>query len=150
MNPLTGYRDHRIDTKGRVVVPLAYANKIRGESAGRLYLVPSTSAPCLQAHPATFFERMAETQVPDPILGDPVEQGRQRHFFQNAEPVELKGPGRITLPERFLAYFPGEHVRIAGFNTYLELWDPDTWDEHMAATAGPLPRPRPPAPDETR
>ena len=145
MHPLTGYRDHRIDGKDRVVIPSAFADRIRKDSGGRLFLVPSTEAPCLQAHPATFFERLSAEQVPNPIAPD---QPKQRHLFQNAEEAELKGPGRITLPKRYLAYFPAGVVRVAGLNTYLELWDPETWEEHMAQTAGPLPMPRPRAASE--
>ncbi|MHC5011954.1 MAG: division/cell wall cluster transcriptional repressor MraZ [Planctomycetota bacterium] len=143
MNPLTGYRDHRIDPKDRVVIPARFADRIRAKSQGRLFLVPSLHTPCLQAHPADFFFSLAKDEVPDPIA---VDEPQRRNFFQRAEEVELKGPGRITLPKRFLPYFPVRVVRVAGFNRYLELWDPDTWDEEMAKTAGPLPLPKPRGP----
>ncbi len=134
MQPLTGFRDHRIDAKQRVVIPAAYANRIRSASGGRLYLVPSTGAPCLEAHPAQVFEELAGDQVPNPFESD---QKKRRHFFQNAELTELKGPGRITLPKRFLSYFPAGVVRVAGFNTYLELWDPEAWERDMASAGAP-------------
>lgn len=145
MAPLTGYRDHRIDGKDRVVVPAGFAHRIQAESDGRLYLVPSTDAPCLEAYPARVYKAMAEAQVPNRFEGS---QDRRRLFFQNAEEVELKGPGRITLPQRFLVYFPERAVRVAGMNTYLELWDPKAWEERMAAQVGVLPAPRPAAPGD--
>ena len=128
MSPFTGHRDHRIDKKDRVVIPAAFAHRIQGDSDGRLFLVPSNDAPCLEAYPARIYEAMAADQVPNRFEG---RQDLRRLFFQNAEEVELKGPGRITLPKRVLPYFPHESVRIAGMNTYLELWDPATWDERM-------------------
>ena len=128
MGPLTGYRDHRIDGKDRVVIPAAYAHRIQAESDGRLYLVPGTDAPCLEAYPARVYETMATSQVPNRFEGS---QDGRRLFFQNAEEVELKGPGRITLPKRFLAFFPSGSVRVAGMNTYLELWDPQAWEDRM-------------------
>jgi MraZ protein len=143
MHPFTGYRDHRIDPKDRVVVPAGFADAIRSKSEGRLYLVPSGASPCLEAYPARVYEALASEQVPNRFEGD---QTRRRVFFHLAEPVELKGPGRITLPKRFLAYFPAGVVRVAGMNTYLELWDPDTWEEQVASEAGSLPLPRPRAP----
>ncbi len=129
MAPLTGHRDHRIDNKDRVVIPAQFAHRIQAESEGRLYLVPSTEAPCVEAYPARVFEAMAGAQVPNRFEGS---QDLRRLFFQNAEEVELKGPARITLPKRFLSYFPAGTVRVAGMNTYLELWDPQAWEERMA------------------
>ena len=143
MSPLTGYRDHRIDGKDRVVIPAAFAHRIQAESDGRLYLVPGTDAPCLEAYPARVYEAMAADQIPNRFEG---RQDLRRLFFQNAEEVELKGPGRITLPKRFLPHFPDGRVRVAGMNTYLELWDPKAWEQRMA-TALAFVSP-PPAPDE--
>ncbi len=134
MTPLTGYRDHRIDGKDRLVVPATFAHRIQAESEGRLYLVPSVDAPCLEAYPAHVYEALASSQVPNRFEGS---QDQRRLFFQNAEEVELKGPGRITLPKRFLAHFPSGQVRIAGMNTYLELWDPPAWEERLAAALRP-------------
>ena len=129
MDPLTGYKDHRLDAKNRVVVPVAFAHRIRAESEGRLYLVPSASARCLEAYPAEVFHARAAAHVPDRFAGDPM---AHRLFYQLAEPVELRGPGRITLPDRFLTYFPERVVRVAGMHSYLELWDPATWEAAMA------------------
>ena len=137
VSPFTGHRDHRIDGKDRVVIPASFAHRIQGDSDGRLFLVPSNDAPCLEAYPARVYEAMATAQIPNRFEG---RQDLKRLFFQNAEEVELKGPGRITLPKRFLAYFPDERVRVAGMNTYLELWDPKAWDERMAdALEQPMP-----------
>ena len=92
----------------------------------------------MEAYPAREYERKAAEHVPDRFAGD---QTQSRLFFHLAARVELKGPGRITLPKRFLAYFPGGTVRVAGMNTYLELWDPKAWEEHVAELSGPFPLP---------
>ena len=136
MDPLTGYKDHGLDAKHRVVVPAPFAHRIRAESDGRLYLVPSPTAQCVEAYPAAVYEAMAAGNVPDRFAGDPM---AHRLFFHLAERVELRGPGRITLPERFLTYFPKGEVRIAGMNTYLELWDPGTWERAMADASASFP-----------
>jgi len=141
MSPLTGYRDHRIDGKDRVVIPASFAHRIQAESDGRLYLVPGTDAPCIEAYPARVYESMAASQIPNRFEG---RQDLRRLFFQNAEEVELKGPGRITLPKRFLDRFRDRIVRVAGMNTYLELWDPKAWEERMATAFSSLS----PSPDE--
>lgn len=138
MIPFLGMFDHRLDAKDRVVIPAPIAQAIQAESAGRLYLVPSAVRPMVEAYPERKFLEMAEREVPDRFEGD---QNERRLFFHLAAGVALKGPGRITLPKRLLPYFPKKRVRIAGMNDYLELWDPATWETHVArkGTAFPLP-----------
>jgi MraZ protein len=130
MRPFTGHRDHRIDGKDRVVVPATYAEVIAKHSEGLLYLVPAEDRLCVEAYPARVYDEMA--QAVSPSRFQPADLDRQRRFFERAEEARLKGPGRITLPKRFLArYFPKGVVRIAGNNTYLELWDPERWEQHV-------------------
>lgn len=126
----TGHRDHRLDPKDRVVIPSAFAAVIQSEGEGCLYVVPSGELPCLEAYPGTVYRQMAEGQVPNRFEGS---QQSNRLFFQAAERLELKGPGRITLPKKFLKYFPAGEVRIAGMNTYLELWHPAWWDDKVGS-----------------
>ena len=124
----TGYRDHRLDGKDRIVVPSAYATAIAAQGEGALYVVPSSEGKFLEAYPADVYRAMAAEQVPSRFQAG---QGRKRAFFHTAERLELNGPGRITLPEKFLAFFPKRVVRVCGMNTYLELWDPELWDDSV-------------------
>ena len=132
----TGHRDHRIDGKDRIVVPAGYAEAIRTQGEGTLFLVPDATRRFLEAYPADVFKQMALGQVPSRFEGD---QQQRRAFFQHAEEAPLKGPGRITLPKRFLAFFPHGLVRVCGMNTYLELWDPELWQRTDAESTGPKP-----------
>ena len=122
------------------MIPSAFAAVIQAESQGCLFVVPGSELPCLEAYPATVFEEMAKGQVPNRFEGSGSQQDR-RLFFQSAERLELKGPGRITLPKKFLEYFPDRVVRIAGMNTYLELWHPKWWDEKVGNAIQPVPPP---------
>ncbi len=145
MRPFTGHRDHRIDGKDRVVIPAAFADAIQKHSEGWLYLVPADDRHCLEAYPAAVYDEMAKDLVPNRFQGDPTPK---RRFFERAESVQLKGPGRISLPKRFLAkFFPQGVVRIAGINTYLELWDPERWEQHVG-DGDPVEAPEAPADDE--
>ena len=123
-----------MDAKDRVVIPAPMANVIQAESGGKLYLVPADGLPCLEAYPARKFEAMAKDHAPDRFQGD---QHKRRMFFHLAEEVEIKGPGRITIPvkEWISTYFPNGVVRVAGMADYLELWDPERHDEVL--TQGP-------------
>ena len=129
----TGHRDHKIDGKDRIVVPTTYARDIAAQGESTVYLVPGGDGRFLEAYPADVFKAMAGAHVPSRFDGD---QAKNRAFFQTAEKVELKGPGRITLPKRFLGFFPQGVVRVSGMNTYLELWDPDLWEKRVGRIAG--------------
>ena len=85
------------------------------------------TATFLEAYPQKVFESMAANLVPNRFERGG-ERDDKRVFFQSAERLELKGPGRITLPKKFAAFFPEGVVRVAGMNTYLELWDPSRWE----------------------
>jgi len=125
----TGIRDRKIDNKDRIVIPSPIANVIQAESQGRLYLVPSGEMKCLEAYPARKFEQMAAEHAPDRFKGG---QQARRVFFQSAEVVEIKGPGRISIPKRWIEkYFRGGEVRVAGMADYLELWDPGEWERSV-------------------
>jgi DNA-binding transcriptional regulator/RsmH inhibitor MraZ len=140
MRPFAGYRDHGIDAKHRVVIPAPIAEAIRTESEGRLVLVPHPTDPCVEAYPAKAYDQKSRAHEPDRFQGDGLSH---RLFFHFAEEVELKGPGRITLPAKFLPLFPKGVVRVCGMHSYLELWDPETWERevgsklHLRPRAGP-------------
>ena len=135
----TGHKDQSLDGKDRVVIPAQFRAVIEAQHDGCVYVVPDETATFLEAYPQKVFESMAQTLVPNRF-----ERGGQRDdkrvFFQSAERLELKGPGRITLPKKFAAFFPDGVVRVAGMNTYLELWDPARWEamrqQAVARTAG--------------
>lgn len=124
----TGHRDHKIDGKDRIVVPAGYASAIASQGGGVLFLVPGADGPYLEAYPGDVFAHMANGLVPNRFDGD---LPRKRAFFQTAERAELNGPGRIAIPKRFMDLFPHRDVRVCGMNTYLELWDPRSWDRSV-------------------
>lgn len=129
----TGHKDQSLDAKDRVVIPANYRAVVEAEHQGCLYVVPDETESFLEAYPQRIFEAMASQLVPNRFERGG-ERDDKRVFFQSAERLELKGPGRITLPKKFATYFPDGVVRVAGMNTYLELWDPARW-EAMRASA---------------
>ncbi len=132
----TGHKDQSLDAKDRVVIPANYRAVIEAEHAGCVYVVPDETETFLEAYPQKVFEGMAASLVPNRFERGG-ERDDKRVFFQSAERLELRGPGRITLPKKFAEYFPDGVVRVAGMNTYLELWDPQRWEAmRQQAVAG--------------
>jgi DNA-binding transcriptional regulator/RsmH inhibitor MraZ len=132
----TGWKDHKIDGKDRIVVPQAHVAELEAHGQNTLVLIPAVDQPFVEAYPADVFAEMSETQVPNRFEGD---QNLRRAFFHAVEKVVLKGPGRITLPKRFLAYFPKGQVRVCGTKKYLELWDPELWERVVGSRLGGTP-----------
>lgn len=128
MYHFSGNRVHKLDDKGRVVIPTRYVDAIRQHGRGTLYIVPSQEGSFLEAYPADVWDGMADEQMPSRFKTG---QGGKRSFFHLTEEAEITGPGRVTLPEKFLRYFPTGEVRICGMNTYLELWDPALWEQQV-------------------
>ncbi len=129
----TGWKDHRIDGKDRIVVPTGYAADLEAHGQNTLFLIPGKDLPILEAYPADVFAEMSEKQVPSRFDGD---QTDRRTFFHAGEKAVLKGPGRIAIPKRFLGYFPKGVVRVCGMKTYLELWDPELWEQTVGSRLG--------------
>lgn len=123
-----GTYDRKLDGKDRVVIPASMVATIQSESGGRLYLVPSADRTFLEAYPALKFEAMAKQHAPDRFTRSP---DSTRQFFPSAREVDIKGPGRITIPEKdwIKHYFPAGVVRVAGMADYLELWDPKRFED---------------------
>lgn len=131
--PFVGNFDRRLDDKLRVVIPARWAERVKAESDGVLYLVPSGTRPCVEAYPAARFVEIAQGQRPDPFGGT---QDDRRAFFHLAVEAEIKGPGRVSVPKDWADhYFPGGAVKVAGMLDYLELWDPDVWQEEVGKSA---------------
>ena len=123
----TGHKDQSLDAKDRVVIPANYRAVIEAEHGSCVYVVPDETASFLEAYPQRVFEAMAADLVPNRFERGG-ERDDKRVFFLSAERLELRGPGRITLPKKFASFFPDGVVRVAGMNTYLELWDPARWE----------------------
>ncbi len=129
----TGWKDHRVDGKDRIVVPTGHVADLKAHGQNTLVLIPGADQPILEAYPADVFAEISERQVPNRFEGD---QTTRRAFFHTGEKAVLKGPGRITIPKRFLPFFPNGLVRVCGMKTYLELWDPALWERVIGSRLG--------------
>jgi MraZ protein len=83
---------------------------------------------CLSVYPLSTWETLAAKLDALP-LGDANARNLRRAAFAAAEPAELDKQGRIILPERLRAYANlAGNVAVVGMNTFLELWDLQTWE----------------------
>ncbi|MFL7793041.1 MAG: division/cell wall cluster transcriptional repressor MraZ [Anaerolineae bacterium] len=122
---------HTIDEKGRLTVPA----KFRDELTKGLIVTRGIDR-CLAVYPMEEWSRLAE-QVSALPLTDRLARAFRRLVFANASSVVPDKQGRILIPPRLREYadLDGEAI-VTGLNTYIEVWNPDTWGEERERVEG--------------
>ncbi len=115
---------HTIDRKGRLTLPAKFRP---GLASG--VVVTRGMDRCLVIYPMAEWERLSQR-----ISALPITDKRARDFrrlvFSGAADVMPDRQGRILIPAylREYANLDGEVV-VAGLNTYIEVWNPQAWQE---------------------
>jgi MraZ protein len=114
---------HTIDDKGRLTLPAKY----RAELAAGVVVTRGIDK-CLFVFPMEHWKKLAE-QVSALPLTDPFAREFRRLIFSGATDTELDKQGRVLLPQylRDYAALNGD-VIVAGLDTHMEIWTPDTWN----------------------
>jgi len=122
---------HTIDDKGRLTIPA----KFRADLAIGLVVTRGIDR-CLVIYPTEEWGRLAEQ-----VSGLPMTDRRARAFrrlvFANASDATPDKQGRILIPPHLREYasLDGEVV-VTGLNTYIEVWNPDSWGEERERVEG--------------
>lgn len=122
---------HILDSKGRLTIPA----KFRADLDTELVVTRSIDR-CLAIYPMPEWEQLA-SQVSQLPMTDRQARAFRRLVFANASDVTPDKQGRILIPPRLRDYanLDGEVV-IAGLNTYMEVWNPDYWNEERKSVEG--------------
>ena len=127
-----GEYNHNLDSKGRLTVPA----KFRAAFAQGLVITRNPTDQCLLVFPQAEWEKLADKVSALPLT-DPRSSAFRRIFFSAAEDLEQDGQGRVLLSQRLREHAKIEtDVVIAGQNRFLELWNPQLWDEKVLSEAG--------------
>jgi len=122
---------HIIDDKGRLTIPA----KFRAGLAVGLVVTRGID-PCLAIYPLEEWERLAQ-RVSELPMTDRRARAFRRLVFANASDAVPDKQGRILIPPRLREYAKfDEEVIIAGLNTYIELWNPDSWTKERERVEG--------------
>jgi len=122
---------HTIDEKGRLTVPA----KFRDDLAAGLVVTRGIDR-CLAIYPLEEWERLAK-QVSDLPMTDRRARAFRRLVFANASDAIPDKHGRVLIPPRLREYagFDNEVV-VTGLNTYIEVWNQDSWGEERERVEG--------------
>jgi len=117
-----GEYNHTIDDKGRLTLPA----KFRPDFQSGVVVTRGIDK-CLFAFPMPEWEKLS-AQVSGLPLTDASAREFRRLLFSGASDEIPDKQGRILVPAylREYATLNGEVV-IAGLNTHIELWNPETW-----------------------
>ena len=124
-----GEFSHNLDNKGRLTIPA----KFRDRLVPGLVVTRNPTGNCLMIMPFDEWEKVAARVSALPLTDRRSAQLR-RALFSAAEDLKPDRLGRILVSQRLrdFAKIDGE-VLIAGMNTYIELWNPDQWEQQVLA-----------------
>ena len=122
-----GEYSHSLDSKGRLTIPA----KFRDQLAAGLVVTRSPQDPCLLVMPQTRWDVMAE-KINNLPLTDRSSALLRRAIFTAAEDFKPDRQGRILISQRLRDYAHIQNdIVIAGVHTFIELWQPDLWQERV-------------------
>ena len=118
---------HSLDSKNRLTLPA----KFRDRLALGVVIALHPSDRCLLLFPQAKWDELAE-KIEGLALFNPTAAALRRSLFGTAEDLKLDGQGRIVI-NQFLREKAAilEEVRVTGASTFLELWNPELWEEHV-------------------
>lgn len=120
-----GRYEHSLDSKGRLTLPSEYA----GDLAAGVVLTRGMEN-CVYLFPKAEFERISG-RLSTLSMTDSRVRKLKRWLFSNAQMTEPDRQRRVIVPPRLrdIARI-SDKVLIAGMDSYIELWQPEAWDEH--------------------
>jgi MraZ protein len=117
-----GEFSHTIDDKGRLTIP----SRFRPDVATGVVVTRGLDG-CLAVYPNAEWESLAAKVNALPITDRHAREFR-RFVFGSATEAMPDRQGRVLIPA-FLREYAGieGEVAIVGMNTYIEIWNPETW-----------------------
>jgi MraZ protein len=115
---------HTTDEGGRLTIPARF----RADLEAGLVVTRGLDH-CLAIYPIQEWKQLAQRVSALPIT-DRRARAFRRQVFANASDVALDKHGRVLIPTRLREYagLDGDVV-VTGLDTFIELWNPDSWSE---------------------
>ena len=117
-----GEYSHKIDSKGRVIVPTRFH-----EELGESFVITKGLDGCLYIYPSEEWNTFLEKLHSLPSNRDT--RKLVRSFAASADMVEVDGQGRILIKTGLREYANlSRDVVFAGTLNHIELWDKEMWE----------------------
>ena len=122
---LVGSYNHKIDSKGRTVLPAKFRNEL-----GTSVVATIGIDKCIALYPSERWEKLL-LQLKD--LSGLRRKARdfRRVLLSMAAELEIDSAGRILLPGVLREYADAElDITLIGAEDHMEIWDTLKWEEH--------------------
>lgn len=125
----SGEFDHRIDSQGRVAIPVRFRDAFKPGM-----VLAEGYDRCIDVYTLDEWERVAREITGRPSTSANRRLARAR--FAGAFTADLDRQGRVVIPAPLREYagVDAEAV-VIGVGRYLELWSPDTWANERTAAS---------------
>ncbi len=117
-----------LDTKGRLVMPTRYRERLQELCGGKLVITVDRDQ-CLLLYPLPDWEEIERKLMRLPTL-NPQARRLQRLMVGHATDIELDGHGRLLLPPKLREFaLLTRDAMLIGQGVRFELWDEARWNE---------------------
>ncbi len=118
-----------VDSKGRIVMPARYRERLQTDDKCIVVLTIDTEERCLLLYPLSDWE-VIEAKLANLPSFNPVARRIQRLLIGHATDVEMDGQGRILLPPLLRDYAGlDKNAVLIGQGKKLEIWDDKLWTD---------------------
>ena len=122
----TGQYNHSLDTKGRVIIPSGFREKL-----GDRFMVARGLEKCISVYSMEAWEDL-ENKIIDLSQLNETARKFSRIFFATAGEVETDKQGRILIPAHLRKYAGiDKECVVTGNLDKVEIWSPERWAEQM-------------------
>ena len=126
-----GEYECKLDSKGRLVLPSKVKANLPEVSTNAL-VIRKGFDPSLILYPMIEYKKIHQ-KINSLNDFNPQQLKLKRLFFRSVAQVELDNVNRILIPRIMLNHSKIEkRAMIVGMGSYLEIWDPDIHNEHLA------------------
>jgi len=124
---LIGNFDHKIDAKGRLVLPACFR-----EELGPKVVAAITDGPCISVYSKNHWDTVVVKRMEEKAIESSEGADIQRRVMANSFHLEIDSMGRILVPEKLRVRLNiGSEVCVNGNNKKLEIWDMYAWQKFM-------------------
>ena len=128
LNMFRGANKLTLDSKGRMVMPTRYRERLQERCGGKLVITVDKDQ-CLLIYPLPDWEEIERKLMRLPTL-NPQARRLQRLMVGHATDLELDGHGRVLLPPSLREYgLLTRDAVLIGQGVRFELWDEARWNE---------------------
>lgn len=127
MTQFLGEYECKIDSKGRVMLPVGLRKQVSPEAQER-FVINRGFEKCLALYPHNEWQRIS-AEVNKLNLYNKKNRDFARYFFRGATELALDGNGRLLMPRSLLEYADIKaEVVLFAYSNRIEVWDKQLYD----------------------